>query len=90
MPKKTSERMIDKEAIKSMVADLHVKQLNLLLEKMEQGYIEPQEQRLIWDMVKAHNIGIDGVDDLVDRANSDMADEIGDIEEKLKGAWTFD
>jgi hypothetical protein len=87
---KKNVRMIDKEEIKALVHDLHMKQLHLLLEKMEDGYLEPQEQRLIWDMVKTHNIGIDSVEDMVNRTNEGMQDEIDNIESKLEGAWTFD
>ncbi len=90
MAKESKTRMIDKEEIHALIADLHMKQLQLLMEKIDEGYLEPQEQRLIWDMVKAHNIGIDSIDDMVDKANSDLEGRIDAMNAGMNDDWTFE
>lgn len=65
---KSKKRFIDNEVVKEKIAQAHMLQLDLLLEKLEEGLIEPQEMKLLWDMVRAHGIGMDNVDDKVQAA----------------------
>lgn len=81
------KRFIDNEDIKRRLAELHVKQLEELLQRLEDGIIEPQEMRLIWDMVKTHNIGIDSVDELVKKALENVEEKIEDLD--LDEEWEF-
>ena len=81
------KRFIDNDEIKEKLAELHMNQLNILLERLETGLIEPQEMRLIWDMVKTHQIGIDSVEDLVEAAQKNAAGSIDGLE--LDEAWGF-
>lgn len=73
-------RFIDNDEVKELVAELHMLQLRELLERLRSQVIEPAEMKLIWDMVKTHSIGIDGVSELVESALSQAATELGDLE----------
>ncbi len=75
-----AKRFIDNNEIKKRLAELHLLQLECLLERMEEGTIEPQEMRLIWDMVKEHSIGIETVDELVEKALQKAEEGMEDIE----------
>ncbi len=83
-------RMIDNDDIKRKLAKLHQKQLDLLLRRFddedeEAHYLEPQEHRLIWDMVKEHAIGLDTVEDIVEKSNKQIKGDLDAI--TIDGDW---
>lgn len=83
----SKKRFIDSDTVKELVAELHLKQLQHLKEALEDNFIEPQMLKLIWEMVKFHNIGVDGVDELAEKAKADFKEQINAIE--LDQEWEF-
>lgn len=79
-PKRASTRFIDTDRVKTLVAELHMLQLEELLSRLRAQVIEPSEMKLIWEMVKAHNLGIDGVEDLVRDALAESKVDLNDLE----------
>ena len=73
------KRLIDREAHRDLVAKLHMEQLKVLLERVEDGTIEPAEMRLIWDIAKANGIGIESVEDMVEQAQAGVQKKIESI-----------
>lgn len=71
---------VHSDKVKEILGRLHLMQLEDLEGKLREGILEPQEHRLIWDMVQKHQIGIESVDDIVDKATQGLEDTIGDIE----------
>ena len=85
------KKFIDQVEIQKLLSELHMAQLVILLERMESGTIEPQEMRLIWDMVKEHHIGIESMEDRVEEAMRNAAENVEDIEiEDDDEGWAFD
>lgn len=81
------KRFIDNQDIKEKLATLHKKQLELLLQRMDDEIIEPQEMRLIWEMVQKHNIGFDSVEDLKKKALEQASRHVNEIQ--LDDDWIF-
>jgi len=81
------KRFVDTDAVKEKIAELHMRQIDILLERLAEGSIEPQEMRLIWDMVKAHGIGIESIEDRVEQALGSSTKLVDEIE--LDSEWEF-
>lgn len=80
MSKRKGSRFIDNEVVKQKLAELHMIQLEILLERLEDGLIEAQEMKLIWEMVKHHGIGVDTVEDKVREAIEAREGSIADLD----------
>jgi hypothetical protein len=84
-PKKT--RFIDSAGIKEKLAKLQMKLLDELEERLNEGVMEPQEERLLWDMIKAHQVGFETVDSMMKKALGDVEENVEDID--IPEDWGF-
>lgn len=82
--------MADRETIdkiKEKVLELHQLQLDVLLERLQDDVIEPQEMRLILDMVKYHNVGVENFEELVEAAKAEANGRLENI--AIDENWSF-
>lgn len=82
------KRFIDNDELKQKLSELQDKLLEDIDRKLDKGLLEPQEARLLWDMIKTHGVGIESVDDLVKKAQEAAEGRDIDLDETDK-EWSF-
>lgn len=73
--------------IRKKATTLYLGLLEVLSERLEDRTIEPQEMRLIMDIVKQQEIGVQSVDDIVADAHKQATIDSADV--TLDDAWGF-
>lgn len=76
----TGKRFVDNTEVRRLLSELHIKQLQELKSRLDAQVIEASEMKLIWEMVKTHGIGIEGIEDLVEDALKAAASGLDDLE----------
>lgn len=86
--KKTlSESQKFQNHIRSKATTLYLGLIEVLEERIEDRTIEPQEMRLIMEIVKQQEIGVQSVDEIVADAHEQAAVESANV--TLDDAWGF-